>query len=163
MRWVRFAVLVSLLTVLQASLVDIFAVANIKPDLLLISLVFFAINCNVSEAIIISFTLGFAADIIGPAMGPQIISFGLFGTLLAKLSRLIAIRKMPYQSVAILITGFLVGVLAHFFTFLKAQPTVPNTYTVLLATSFYSALVGPFLFLPLGWWMRVKIHRISRY
>ena len=168
MRWLRFAVFILIVTVLQASLLDIIAVTglNIKPDLLLILLVFFAIYCNTSEAIITSFTIGFAADIISPAMGamgPQIISFGLFGTALAYLHRVIAIRKMAYQSAAIFITGLLAGVVVHFLTYLKGQPTGSNIYAVLFGTSLYSALVGPFLFLLTGWWMRIKTHRSGRH
>ena len=146
MRWFRFAVFISLVTVLQAGLVDIIAVTNlnIKPDLLLILLVFFAIYCNTSEAIITSFTIGFAADIIGSAMGSQIISFGLFGTALAYLHRAIVIKKMPYQSLAIFFTGLSAGVLAHFLTFLKGQPTAGNIYAVVFWTSLYSGMVGPF-------------------
>ena len=159
MRWLRFAVLLCLVTVLQAGLL---AHWSIKPDLLLILLVFFAIYCNASQAIITSFAIGFAADIIGPAMGPQIISFGLFGTLLVYLHRVIAVRKMPYQAAAIFLTGLLAGALACFFAFLKGQPTTPDIYTVLLGTSLYSAIVGPFLFLPSAWWMRIKTQRFSR-
>jgi len=104
MRWFRFAVIVLLATILQASLL---ANLNIKPDLPLILLVFFAIYCNTAEAIISSFAIGFAADLIGTTMGPQMISFGLFGTDLAYLHRFIAIRKMPYQALVIFITSFL--------------------------------------------------------
>ena len=165
MRWFRFAVFILTVTVLQASLLDIIAVTawNIKPDLLLILLVFFAIYSNTSEAIITSFTIGFAADIIGPAMGPQIISFGLFGTALAYLHQVIAIKKMAYQSAAIFITGFLAGVLVYLLTYLKGQPTGAGIYAVLFGTSLYSALVGPFLFLPSAWWMRIKTHRFGRH
>jgi rod shape-determining protein MreD len=155
-RWLRFAVLLCLVTVLQAGLL---AHWSIKPDLLLIFLVFFAVYCDTSEAIITSFTIGFAADIIGSAMGPQIISFGLFGTLLAYLHRVIAIRKMPYQAAAIFVAGLLTAALAHCLAALKGQPTTANVYTVILATSLYSAIVGPFLFLPSAWWMRMKTHR----
>lgn len=166
MRWFRFAVFILIVTVLQASMLDIIAVTrlNIKPNLLSILLVFFAVYCNTSDAIITSFVIGFAADIIGPAMGPQIISFGLFGTALANLHRVIAIRKMPYQSVAIFITTFLAGLFAaYLLIFLKGEPPSPNIYTVLFGTSLYSALLGPFLFLPLAWWMRIKIHRFGRH
>ena len=163
MRWFRFAVFICLATVLQASLVDIIAVINTKPDLLLILLVFFATHCNTSEAIVTSFTIGFAADIIGPAMGPQTISFGLFGTALVYLHRIIAIGKMPYQSLAIFVTCLLTGALVHFLTALLGQPTTPNIYAVLFGTSLYSSLVGPFLFLPLAWWMRMKTHRLDRH
>jgi rod shape-determining protein MreD len=159
MRWFRFAVLLSLVTVLQASFL---ADLNIKPDLLLILLVFFAIYCNTSRAIITSFTIGFAADIIGSAMGPQIISFGLFGMALAYLRRVIVIRKMPYQALAIFITALLAGLLAHFLSFLKDEPVAPNIYAVLFWTSLCSSLVGPFLFLPSAWWMRIKTDRFRR-
>jgi rod shape-determining protein MreD len=161
MRWFRFAVLTSLVTVLQASLL---ADLNIKPDLLLILMVFFAIYCNTSRAVITSFTIGFAADIImvGSTMGPQMISFGLFGTALAYLRRVITIRKMPYQAIAIFVTALLAGLLAHFLGFLRGEPIPPNIYAVLFWTSLFSGLVGPFLFLPSAWWMRIKMDRFRR-
>ena len=164
MRWVRFAVLICLVTVLQAGLVDIFAVTarNIKPDLLLILLVFFAIYSKGPEPIITSFAIGFAADIIGSTMGPQTISFGLFGTVLAYLNRVIVIRRMPHQSLVIFTTSLLAGVLAHLLTILKGQPAATSIFTVLFGTSLYSSLVGPFLFLPSAWWMRIKTHRFDR-
>ena len=165
MRWFRFAVLLLVATVLQAGLVDVVAVTglNIKPDLLLILLTFFAVYCNTTEAIITSFTIGFAADIIGSAMGPQTISFGLFGTLLAHLHRVITIRKMLHQSLAIFIIALLAGASAYLLSFLKDQSAVSNMYTTLFGTSLYSAIVGPFLFLPCAWWMRIKTYRSSRH
>jgi rod shape-determining protein MreD len=161
MRWLRFAFFICLVTVLQAGLVNIIAIGglNIKPDLLLILMVFFSIYCNQTEAIITSFTIGFAADIIGSAMGPQIISFGLFGTLLSYLHGVIIIKKMPYQSLVIFISSLLTGVMAHLLTLLSNQSTTANAYTVLFWTSVYSSVVGPFLFLPTAWWMRIKTHR----
>jgi rod shape-determining protein MreD len=159
MRWFRFAVLVLLATVLQASF---FADSNIKPDLLLILLVFFAIYCNTSDAIITSFTIGFAADLIGRTMGPQMIGFGLFGTALAYLHQVIAIRKMTYQFLAIFVTALLAGSMIYFLNFLKGEPTPQNMFAALFGIALYSALVGPFLFLPSAWWMRIKIHRLKR-
>jgi rod shape-determining protein MreD len=109
MHWFRFAVLVLLATVLQASF---FADLNSKPDLLLIFLVFFAVYCDTSDAMICSFIIGFAADLIGPTMGPKMISYGIFGSALAYLHRVIAIKKIPHQIVAIFITALLAGSLA---------------------------------------------------
>jgi rod shape-determining protein MreD len=159
MRWLRFAILIILTAVLQASL---FADLNIKPDLLLILVVFFAIYCNISEAIITSFAIGFAADLIGAAMGPQIISYGLFGTALAYLHRVIAIRSMPHQAAAIFATAVSAGAAAYFLAALKDQPIAPNIHTVLLGIALYSSFVGPFLFLPTGWWMHIKTSRLRR-
>jgi len=161
MRWFRFAVLILIATLLQAGLL---VHLSIKPDLLLILLVFFAISCNTSEVIITSFTIGFAADIIGvgSSMGPQIISFGLFGTLLAEVHNIVVIKKMPYQSLAIFIISFLTAALAYFLSFLKAGPVIANIYTELFWTPLYSAIVGPFLFLPTEWWMRIKNRQFRR-
>jgi len=160
MRWFRFAVLTLIATLLQAGLL---VHLSIKPDLLLILLVFFAINCKNTDVIITSFTIGFAADITpGSTMGPQIISFGLFGTLLAEVHNIVVIKKMPYQSLAIFIIGFLTAALAYFLSFLKAGPVIANIYTELFWTPLYSAIVGPFLFLPTEWWMRIKTHRFKQ-
>ncbi len=158
MRWVRFTALVLIATILQTSLINVIAIPALKvsPNLLLILLVFFAIHCKDIDAIITSFSIGFAVDIISSTMGPQIISYGLFGTLLAYLHRAIAIKKMPYQSLVIFVTGVITTALAFFLTFLKSEPITPNIFSELLAIPLYSAIVGPFLFLPSAWWMRIK-------
>ena len=165
MRWFRFAVVIVIATVLQRSLVDVIAVttADIKPDLLLILLVFFAIHSDPIEAVVTAFATGFAADIIGPLMGPQIISFGVFGTLLSDLHRVIALRKMSYQALGIFVTGFLTSALALLLMFLAAEPVAANAYTKLFWTPLYSAIIGPFLFVPLAWLMGVKRRRGRRY
>jgi rod shape-determining protein MreD len=165
MRWFRFAVLLLVATVLQAGLVDVVAVThfNIRPDLLLILLTFFAVHYGTAEAIITSFTIGFAADIIGPAMGPQTVGFGLLGTLLAYLHRVVTIRKTLHQSLAIFFVSLLAGTLAHLLSFLKDSSAISGIYTILFGTSLYSAIVGPFLFLPCVWWMRIKTYRFSRH
>jgi len=159
MRWLRFAGVLCLAAVLQAGLL---AHLSIKPDLLLILLVFFAVYSRTSDAIITSFATGFAADIIGFTMGPQIISFGLFGTALAHLHRVVNIRKISYQVPAIFVTGFLAGCLANLLTLFKGEQAPANIYSVLFATSLFSALIGPILFLPTAWWMRVKTRRFRR-
>lgn len=137
---------------------------GIKPNVLLALLVFFTIYCNTTDAIITSFIIGFAADIsIGSVMGSQTISFGLFGTILAYLNRLIAIKNFPYQAFVIFITGCLTGSLAHFLALLKGLSPVANVFTVIMGTALFSAVIGPFLFLPTAWWMRIKTQRLKQY
>ncbi len=166
MRWFRFAILLSLVTVLQASgLLNIIALppSSSIPNLLLILLVFFAIHSNTTNAIITSFVIGFAADIsIGSTMGSQTISYGLFGTALAYLHRVIAIRKVHYQAFAIFITAFMTDTLAHFLTLLRGQSNVSNVYSAILGKALYSAVVGPVFFLLTSWLMRIKTHRFGR-
>jgi rod shape-determining protein MreD len=159
MRWARFAVLVLLITLLQASWVDKIAITrfNATPDLLLIAMVFFAIRCDPTEAIISSFMLGFASDIIstGFRMGPGIISFGLLGTALAYLHRVITIKRMGFESLAILAAGFATGGLIRLLT----MSSGPGGFGVLAGASIYSAVIGPFLFLLLDWSMGIKKRR----
>jgi len=162
MRWFRFAVLILAITVLQKGLL---ARLHTKPDLLVVFLVFFAVYCNTSDAIITSFATGFAADLIGSPMpmGPHMISFCLFGTLLAYLHRVVSIRRMPHQVMAIFATGVLTAALTHFLAYLlKREPVSANIYSVILVTALYSSIVGPFLFLPSAWWMGIKIDRFRR-
>ncbi len=159
MRWFRFAVLVLFATVLQTGFLANF---SYKPDLLLILLVFFAVYCNTSEAIISSFVIGFAADLIGPIMGPQTISFGLMGTLLAYLHRVLAIRKMHYQALAIFVTGILTGILANLLNMLRGEPVMSGVFGNILKISLVSGIVGSILFVPSAWWMRIKTNRFRK-
>ncbi len=166
MRWFRFAVFILIVTVIQASLLDMVAVTQfkIKPNLLLILLVFFATSSNTTDAIISSFAIGLAADIsIGSVMGSHTISFVLFGTALAYLHRVIAIKKISYQAFAIFLTALLIGILAHFLALLRGESTVSNVYSAVLGIALYSAVVGPLFFLPAAWFMRIKTHRFGRY
>lgn len=166
MRWFRFAAIVLVAAILQASLLNIIALPplNIKPNILLIFLVFYAIHYNTTEAIITSFAIGFVADISsGAPMGTQTISYGLFGTSLAYLHRVITIRSMPSQAFAIFITGCLVGVLTHSLALLKGQSTISNIYTAILGIALYSAIIGPLFFLPAAWFMGIKTNRFGRH
>ena len=95
-------------------------------------------------------------------MGPQTISFGIFGTALAYLHRVIAIRKMPYQALAIFATGILAGTMVHLLNLLKSEPGPAQMYSDILKMALYSGIAGPFLFLPLAWWMRIKTNRFRR-
>lgn len=158
MRWFRFAVLVLVATILQTSLIGLVSFQDIKPNLLLILLVFFATNIDPRDAIIASFAIGFAADLSNPLrglMGPQIISFGVFGTLLSDVHSIVSIRRISHQATTILIVGALTALLGHLLVLFKAEPTAAHFMAQLLWQPLYSALIGPFLFFPVAWWMRI--------
>ena len=150
----------------QWNLVDAIAVTSLHvvPDLMLILMVFFAINCNLEKAIISSFSIGLAADIItmGFPLGPRIISFGLFGTGLAYLNRVVAIRKIPHQSLAILVIGLGAGVLIRILSAAAGRSGWAGWLGAVVGTSIYSAVAGPFLFLILDLMMNIKSRRRGR-
>lgn len=162
MRWLRFFTLILVATILQKGML---ARWDYKPDLLIVLLVFFAVYSHTSEAIISSFTIGFAADLIGSPlpMGPHMISFGLLGTLLAYVHRVVAIRRKPYQALAIFVVGLVAAILTHLLALVfKREPLPENVLTAVLLTSLFSSLVGPFLFPPAAWCVGIEMNRFQR-
>lgn len=159
MHWLRFVALLLVATLLQADLLNAIEVAGTKPDLLLILLAFFAVFCEPGEAIITSFSIGLAADLIGASMGPVVLSFGLLGTGLCYLGKIVSLRQKAFQAIAIFVLGFAAAVFAYLLSLLQTQPAYPKSPGVLFGTPLYSAIVGPFLFLPVAWWMHIRIQR----
>lgn len=161
MRWLRFAVLILVATILQIGFLGLAWIGrtDIRPDLLLILMVFFAIHAEPRDAVITSFTLGFAADLASPAMGfmgPRIISFGLFGTLLNDLQNTISLKRLPFQAVAILLLGILTATSTYLLVRLRAEPVAIQGARDFFWQPLLSAAVGPFLCLPVGWWMHIN-------
>jgi len=177
MRWFRFVVLVVVVAIIQSAFLEkiAFTDQHIKPDLLLTLVVFFSIcgvseakkarlggwEFNVSEAVITSFAIGFIADVLARSLGPRIISYGLFGTLLAHLHRVVSAKRITYQALIIFITSVFAGALVALLTLI--QQKTPATFKLLLWTSVYSAIAGPFFFLPAAWWMRIKTRRFTKF
>ncbi|MBN1360905.1 MAG: rod shape-determining protein MreD [Sedimentisphaerales bacterium] len=167
MRWLRFAVLILVATILQTGFRDVAWLGNpeIRPDLLLILLVFFATHADSRDAVITSFTIGFAADLASPAMGlmgPRIISFGLFGTLLSNLHNTISLKRLPFQAAAIFVMGIVTAALTHLLVRLRAEPVVIHWAQEFFWQPLLSAVIGPFLCLPVGWWMLINGSRRVR-
>ena len=148
MRWPRFAVFIVIMTTLQASIVlDWLSVTNlnIKPDLLLILMVFFAARCSSYDAIIVSFAAGLACDLISPPIGPHIISFGLVGSILAHIRNLVIINSTFHQVAAIFLAGLFAEGLARLLASLAGSPLTINTLKITFGTAFYSAVLWLFL------------------
>ncbi|MFH1614911.1 MAG: rod shape-determining protein MreD [Planctomycetota bacterium] len=166
MRWLRFAAVVLIVVLLRLSNIDdLIAVTRfgIKPDPFLILLVFFAVQCSGHDAIIISFVLGFAADLVGGAMGVHMISFGLLGSLLWQINQVIVVRKSMHFAAAIFVTGFCSEFIIHFLTALKLADRPANTYLLVFGTSVYSAAIGPYICSALklaSKWMGLRRYRL---
>ena len=166
MKWFRVALFVCVVAVLQAGLVNMISVTqqHIRPDLLLVLMVFFAVSLNARDAIITSFAIGFVADVIatGQPMGPRTISLGLTGTFLSYVHNVFIIRKIFHQAVAVFFSGLLASAVSNFLTSLAGHSPVSGAYIVVLGTSLYSSFISPFLLLPSCWLMRIKTNRLTR-
>ena len=168
MRWVRFSIILFAATLLNSgNMLNIISVGslNIKPDLLLILLLFFGINCEATTAVAASFAIGFAADISGSSMGPYIISFGLFGSLISQMRKVVIMKRMTHQGAAIFFTGIIAGGLAHVLNLFKTGEVASNLFVVQTGTSLYSGLIGPLVWLVLSRiseWLGIREHHFGR-
>lgn len=153
MRLFLLAAVIIIITIFQAAIP---ADWSFKPNLLLVLLTLFSIYCPTTHAIITSFSIGLAADLIAPVMGPNIISFGIIGTLLTYFRRVVTIKTTLYQVIAIFITGLLTGFLTSLLCLLKNGSAITDAARTILSTSLFSAVVGPVLFPPITWLLNLK-------
>ena len=159
MRWLRFTILLVVVTLLNVhSVMDMAKIGplNIRPDLLLILLVFSAINCNIHDTIAVAFLIGFAADISGHAMGPSTIVFGVMGSMISLVRQVVIMKRMIHQGLAVFVVGLISGLLIQVLTLLKTGQAASPLFSVVFKTSLYSAIVAPFFWLLLsvlsGWY-----------
>ncbi|MHB0945731.1 MAG: rod shape-determining protein MreD [Sedimentisphaerales bacterium] len=152
MKWLRFIMLLLFIAVLQSGTVmNIFALTDrhIKPNIFLLLLVYFAINCDSYNAIITSFALGFAADLAGAVMGPHIISYGLVGVAVAYVRNIILMKKTGQQAAAIFVAGIFVELIAVLLTGFKASGLAKADGMEIFAVAVYSAILWFMLKWPL--------------
>ena len=170
MRWERVGIIILLVCLLNAgNLLNTIAIGdnNIRPDLLLILMVFFAINCGTLEATIISFAIGFAADIssVSGVMGPAMITFGLFGTLISQFRKVVIMKRMSHQALAIFVVAIIAGGFTQILTHFKMGQNSSNVYSALLWTAVYSGLIGPLVwavFAAISQWLGVRAYKTGR-
>jgi cell shape-determining protein MreD len=89
------------------------------------------------------------------------ISFGIAGTILSNLSKVIAVNKMLYQSIAIFLTGLAAAVLTSLVLSFRVNGAEFN-FMFIIGSSIYSSIAGPFLFVPCQWLMRIKKSKQQR-
>jgi rod shape-determining protein MreD len=167
MKWLRFTFLITAAAVIQSSaLMNVVSLTDmhIKPDVLLVLLVYFAINCESYDVIITSFAIGFAADITGTLIGPHIISFGIVGTLLSYIRKVILLRHTRQQSLTIFCTGILTYLIAIILVKLKVASATGELFRA-FAVSAYSAILWFLVRWPVmtaGKWIGVGAHRFGK-
>ena len=150
MRWIRFFVFLPLATLLNAgNILNVISVSslNIKPDLLLITLVFFAINIATTDAIVASFAIGFAADISGGTMGPCMITFGILGSFISQLQRVVVMKRMVHQATAIFVIALVAGGMVQLLSSFKTDEPMSNVCRMVLGGAAYSALAAPLVWM----------------
>lgn len=152
-RWMRFFFVLLFVTLLNAGelLESVsFGSLHIKPDLLLAMLVFVSINSSTSDAVLASFAIGFAADISGEAMGPYMITYGLFGSFISQLQKVMVVKKIIHQVMAIFVISLLSGCVVRLLLGFKMGEGVSNYFQMVAGTAVFSGLAGPLLWFVLS-------------
>ena len=168
MKWIPFIIFISIMTLIGSSgLCDMISVGdyNIQPSLLLIVMVFFAVNCETSEAIACSFAVGLAADISSASMsmGPYCVSFGIVGTAISFLQSSLIMKRLAYQAICILATGLLTGTMVEALTYSKLSGQTANSLSVITMVALYSAVIGPFIWLVFSAILGMLVIEPTRY
>jgi rod shape-determining protein MreD len=167
MKWFRFSLLILAATIIGSSdIMNYISITEryIKPNLLLILLAYFAINCQSYDAIICSFCIGFAADITGTLIGPYFLSYGIIGTALSYVRKLVILKKTGQQAFAIFIAGLFIQLLAVILMKMKIDNVTNAGFFIVFATSMYSGILWFLLKIPVqtfGRWIGVGVHRFG--
>jgi len=167
MKWWRFTFLIIFVAVLQTSAaMNLFSLTNlrIKPDILLILLVYFTVYCDSYDAVIISFAIGFAADLAGMVLGPHFISYGIIGAAVTHVKKIILLKNTRQQAMAVFITAVLTETVALMLTQFKPPELTKTGAFEIFAIAAYSAILWFLIKWPVtkvGKWLGVGVHRFT--
>jgi rod shape-determining protein MreD len=148
MRWFSFIVILLAATLLEAgNLLNVFAVTGwyIKPGVLITLLVYYALSCRYDEAIVTSFFIGFAADLVAGVMGPHMLCYGLLGVLLNQTGRMLIMKRAVYKAVVVFLVFLAAETAAYWLSVLKVDETRQSVSTIILLTGLYSAVICPLI------------------
>ncbi|MFH1419068.1 MAG: rod shape-determining protein MreD [Planctomycetota bacterium] len=117
MHWIAFAILVYVLTCLQAAVVPFFEVHTIRPDLVLIVAVFYALSARTYDALLACWFIGLAVDLSGISyqhhanVGIHAISLGLIALAIVKLRAFVFRESVLTQIVVTFVAKLLLVLL----------------------------------------------------
>jgi rod shape-determining protein MreD len=148
MKWINFIITVLVLTLINAgSVMEFISISSmdIRPNLLIPALAFFAYISNRRDAIIASFVIGFMFDISGHTMGPAMLAFGIVGSSFSSMRGVLLMDRKRNRFVAIFIMSVLIMVIIDMLTTFKTGRHMSNPFLSIPLSSLYTAIVGAFL------------------
>lgn len=148
MKWISFIITVLVITLINAgSAIELISISSleIRPDLLIAVLAFFAYAFNRRDSIIVAFMVGFMADISGATMGPFMIAFGVIGVCLSSVRDVLLMDRRRNRVVAIFVMSFLIMIIVDILTGIKTGQHITKPLISIPLCSLYTAIVGSFL------------------
>ncbi|MFQ5430032.1 MAG: rod shape-determining protein MreD [Phycisphaerae bacterium] len=152
MRWIAFAILLYLITVLQTSAVPFLAVHTVRPDLMVILAVHYALLAPAADAMLACWCIGLVIDLAGMSyaqhsnVGVNALALGLLGLFIVKVREL-TFRESPVTQLAFalivkLALALLVGL--HMLYVLDAWDRFGEVLTTAIWSAVYTAVLAPY-------------------
>jgi len=156
--WWRLGIILALLLSFQTTLLDLFSVYGVRPDLALILTVYCAIILGEYPGIAVAMTIGFLQDCLsGGLLGVNTLSKSLIGFAFANLKNKLVLEGPVPVGTFLAIASIFDG-LIYYLTSLVLFRQVPfgQFFSTLLIFALYNALVGVAGFYVLNWYRRQK-------
>lgn len=131
--------------ILQVSILPLVEIRGIRPDLLLIAVVFFSLQLGPTHGLVLGIIAGFLKDCLGNGLfGGYAFCFALLGLIVGYNGKVLY-RESPYTQVVV---TFLASCLAFFLYYLlvrlyRAMPPMTDSFRwVILPASLYTAVIS---------------------
>ena len=158
--WIVVLILLLIFTILQSTVLCYFEICSIKPDIILIAVIYFALYGGRKFGSEIGITGGLLKDIVsGLPFGLSILSFGGLGFLVGSVgSRLY--KESPFTQI-ILTIGSAVSISLFYYVgsyISRRLPPFSEFFRfIILPSGVYTALVSPAIFLMLRLMLKEKM------
>ena len=143
MRWFTYFILAYLAIGLQLGAGDLMSIAGAKPNLVLLAVIFIAINAPRDAALLGCFALGLLQDLLTlEPLGLYALAYGIVGMFVVSTQQLVY-REHPLTHFSLALAGGLVvNVLLLAEGWIRGPLTPP---TLLFTTTIYTAVLAPFV------------------
>ncbi len=158
MHWIAFAILVYVVTLLQSSVVPFLAVHTIRPDLLVIVAVHYALAARSHDALLACWIIGLTIDLTSLSfgehanVGQHALALGLIALIIVKIRGLTFRDSVVTQLVFTFATKLAMSVMvgAYMLYVLDA----PDRFAEVLLTGTYAAVYTSVLAPYVQWFLR---------
>jgi rod shape-determining protein MreD len=163
MHWIAFALLLYVVTALQAAAVPFLAVHTIVPDLMIIVAVHYALAARTYDALLACWLIGLVTDLSGISyqhhanVGVHALALGIIALAIVKLRGLVLRDSVVTQLVATFAAKLAVAILVGLHM-MYATDDWSRMGTV-IATSIYAAIYTAVL-APYGHWLLRKLRTV---
>jgi rod shape-determining protein MreD len=162
MRWIAFIILLLVVTVLQTSVMPFLAVHTIRPDLLVILAVYYALAARTHDALLACWIIGLAIDLTslsfagGANVGLHALSLGMIALVIVNLRDLTFRDSVATRLFFTFATKLAVSLLAGTYMGFVLQTVHPFRETLITAiyAAVYTAVLAPY-----GHWVLGRLRR----